>query len=75
MVHAEAAKESGVDEEVTPTLADGRGAREGGRLGREAEEDLPKHVVIFNGGSAAAADHCSLAFVDVGTYGGVDLLY
>lgn len=40
VVCAEAPKESGVDEEVLPMLADGGGTREGGRLWREAEEDL-----------------------------------
>ena len=57
VVRAEAAEESRVGEEASPALADGRGAREGGWLGREAEEDLPEHVVVFKRGTTAAADH------------------
>ena len=47
VVCAEAPKESGVDEDASPTLADGGGAGEGGRLRGEAEEDLLEEVVVL----------------------------
>jgi hypothetical protein len=46
----EAAKEPGVSDEASPALAHGGGAREGGRLRLEAEEDLPEQIVAFERG-------------------------
>jgi hypothetical protein len=40
VVAAEAAGEGGVGDETTPALAGGGGAREGGRLRGQAEEDF-----------------------------------
>jgi hypothetical protein len=47
VVEAEAAGEAGVEGEAAPASADGGGAREGGRLRWEAEEDLTEEIVIF----------------------------
>ena len=63
MVGAEAAEERGVGDEAAPTLADAGGPGEGGRPRREAEENLPKHVVVVwqrggrRRGAAAAGSH------------------
>jgi hypothetical protein len=46
VVGAEEAEELGVGDEASPALADGGGAKEGGRLRREAEEDLPEHIFV-----------------------------
>uniref|UniRef100_A0A0E0QW31 Uncharacterized protein n=1 Tax=Oryza rufipogon TaxID=4529 RepID=A0A0E0QW31_ORYRU len=59
---AEAAEEAVVGDEAAPALADEGGAREGGRLRREAEEDLGEEVVVVQrrrrrGGALAAAVH------------------
>ena len=56
MVEAEAATEAGVASQAVPALADGGGAREGGRQRRQADEDLPEHIVRQIGGIAAATD-------------------
>jgi hypothetical protein len=47
VVAAEAADEARVGGEAAPALADEGRAGEGGGLRREAEEDLPEDVVIF----------------------------
>ena len=60
VVVAEAALESGIGDEAAPTLADEGGPGEGGRPRGQAEENLPKHVVVVwqrgrrRGGAAAA---------------------
>jgi hypothetical protein len=46
VVEAEAAEEAEVGDDAAPALADGGGAREGGRLRGEAEEDLGEQVVV-----------------------------
>jgi hypothetical protein len=46
LVGAEATEEPGVGDEASPVLADGVGAQEGGWPRREAEEDLPEHVLV-----------------------------
>jgi hypothetical protein len=46
VVGAEEAEELGVGDEASPALADGGGAQEGGRLRREAEEDLLEHIFV-----------------------------
>jgi hypothetical protein len=68
VVCIELAVELGVGDDAPPLLAYGGCAREGGRLRRETEENLPQHVVaVRQGGSsrgraatptaAASADH------------------
>ena len=47
MVCIEATEELGLGEEASPTLANGRGVWEGGRLRWEAEEDLPEEIFVF----------------------------
>ena len=46
VVRVEAAEELAVGDDASPAPADGGCAREGGRLWREAEEDLPEHIVV-----------------------------
>jgi hypothetical protein len=46
VVAAEAAAEAGVAGEAVPALADGGGAREGGRLRGQAEKDVGEDVVV-----------------------------
>jgi hypothetical protein len=46
LVGAEAAEEAGDGDEDSPMLADGGGAQEGGWMRREAEDDLPEHVLV-----------------------------
>ena len=68
VAEAEAAEEAGVGDEAAPALADGRGAGEGRRLRRQAEEDLGEEVFIIEwrhrrrAGFAAAA-HLALELV------------
>ena len=55
---AEPAEEHWICCEAPPLLADCGGTREGGRLRRKAEKDLPEEIVIIqHGAAAAAADH------------------
>uniref|UniRef100_A0A0D9X0D0 DUF834 domain-containing protein n=1 Tax=Leersia perrieri TaxID=77586 RepID=A0A0D9X0D0_9ORYZ len=61
VVGVEAAEEGRVGDEAAPLLAGEGGAREGGGLGREADEDLREEVIVLRqedprrrrGGSAA----------------------
>jgi hypothetical protein len=50
VVHVQPPVELGVGDEASPGLANYGGAREGGGLRREAEEDLPQEIVIFKWG-------------------------
>ena len=47
VAEAEAAGEFGVGDKAAPLLGDDGGAREGGGLRGEAEEDLGEQVVVF----------------------------
>ena len=71
---AESAEESGVRDEATPALADERGAREGGGLRGEAEEDLGQQIFVVQrrrrrrrAGRAAEAAHLAL-LTDAGVF-------
>jgi hypothetical protein len=67
LVGEEAAEEPGVGDEASPVRADRGGAQQGGWLRREAEEDLPEHVLVerqgfgirrrFAAAATAAAGH------------------
>jgi hypothetical protein len=67
VVGAEAAEEAGVADKTAPALAGEGGAREGGGLRGEAEEDLREEVVVLQRrrrrrvGEVAAACHLDLA--------------
>ena len=55
VVCVEATEESMVGDEASPALADGGGAGEGGRLRREAEEDLGEQILVLQGRARAGA--------------------
>ena len=71
VVEMEVAGEAGVRDEAEPTLGDEGGAREGGRIRREAEEDLREEVVILQrprrrrAGATAAAAATPLARITI----------
>jgi hypothetical protein len=50
LVGAEAAEEDPVGDEEAPALADDRGAGEGGRQRREADENLREEILVFQRG-------------------------
>lgn len=79
VICTELAVEPWVGGGVSPPLADGGGAGQGGGLRRETEQDLPQEIVVFKrrgqrrwravAAATTAADHsgCLLTGVDLGT--------